>query len=178
MKQVICRKYKGFLLVKSIEHIAAKQRATTLLDSDSRLDRRLVTPETTADSTTAPNLDVDVNSWFKKCQPNEGVDLFWQAHILSTRKYIGDCMELVGDIIDYEDGYISPEPRRGTDFENKMVSLESLINSRSERPYDLFCSPYGGNAYNVAATLLDERAPLLNERYDGQFVDGTIEQID
>ena len=95
----VSREYKKFLLVKSIEVLAAR---------DSQAG------------------DQSPSSWKEKCQPTKVVDLYWHSHMLCPRKYQNDCMNLVNDIIDHEPLYENPRLHKGSDFPSKLSLVMTI----------------------------------------------------
>jgi hypothetical protein len=76
--------YKKFLVVKCVETLVVRRVATGELDP------------------TAP----DVEMWTTRCQPTRIIDMMWHAHMLSPKLYQLHCLELAGETIDHDAGYV------------------------------------------------------------------------
>lgn len=134
--EIVAREYKRFLLVKAIEYIAGKKN-----DGDPR----------------HPTLVI----WQEKCQATKLIDVFWHTHMLSPRKYLQDCMSLVGDIIDHDAGYVSPDKQKGSDYASKkkqaaIYEYKHLRRGSLHYPNRLLFDNTNVTIHQVAQGLVDE----------------------
>jgi hypothetical protein len=124
--KIVESEYKKFLVIKSVEQLAA-----SLAGQGDALA-----------------------SWQEKCQPSKLVDLFWHAHMLDPQKYHDDCVLLVNAIIGHDAGYISPNAVEGSDYKSKcnlLFKYERLFPKK-----DYFGGRIGNNGEGGSSVLFDE----------------------
>jgi len=130
--QLVAQEYAKFLVVKSIETIAANKS----------FDEASPT----------------VKAWKEKCQPSLLVDLFWHAHMTVPQKYVLDCHYLIGDyvsnsmsltiagIINHDPGYVSTNAHAGSDYASKKALIFSFENQLPSKDYFGGRLGFGGDA--------------------------------
>ena len=102
LAKLISEEYRKILAIKAVELVAKKDKA-----------------ERNDTSASSPS-----SSWTKTSMPGQLVHTFWQAHMLSPRKYYEDCISITGEIIDCDrSSYSEVDPEIVRQFYAKRKKL-------------------------------------------------------
>ena len=77
LAKLISVEYRKFLCIKAVELAARKKKK-------------------------GADVEISASTWTKTSMPGQLVHTFWQAHMLSPRKYYEDCISVAGAVIDCE----------------------------------------------------------------------------
>jgi hypothetical protein len=97
------------------------------------------------------------NIWAEKCLPSKIVDLFWHCHMLRPKKYFADCMELCGELIDHEPGYVI-DGRLNT----LQVKLDQLFSDDEREKQESKLEGLFGHRVAVGDMLFGDNFDLKN----------------
>ena len=146
LAKLISVEYRKFLVVKAVELEAQRKK------------KRGAGEESSATSSLS-----SLSTWTKTSMPGQLVHTFWQAHMLSPRKYYADCYFVVGEIIDCEDSsYSDVDPKivfeyyqkrkRLFAFDHQLTTKEHFHTGRQPALYMI------ENVIETASMLREEEA--------------------
>jgi hypothetical protein len=116
--------------------------------------------------------------WLEQVQPCELVNLFWHAHILSTKKYCNDCRTLVGDIIEYTGPCNVNEESSSLSTKHKLLfQFEQYFLKQNCDCYCRVPSDEKETRSSTPAVLMATRNKLFTPNIDVEKLQDKIEEF-
>ena len=151
LAKLISVEYRKFLIVKAVE-LEAQRKKKRGAGEVSEVS------EVSSSSSSLSSL----STWTKTSMPGQLVHTFWQAHMLSPRKYYEDSMSVVGEILDCEDSsYSDVDPKIVFEYYQKRKKLFAFEHQLSKNYYHTGRQPalyMIENVIETASMLREEEA--------------------
>lgn len=153
---LISVEYRKFLICKAVELEVKKEKAAgneTLLSSSS----------------SSSSLSC---AWNKTSMPGQLVHTFWQAHMLSPRKYLEDCISVADEIIDCEaSSYSDVNPKLVFEYYRKRRELFAFEHQLTKEHFHTGRQPALYMIENVVETASMLREEEAMEEHDDTYDD-------
>lgn len=150
LAKLISVEYRKFLVAKAVELEAQRKK------------KRGAGEESSASSSFS-----SLSTWTKTSMPGQLVHTFWQAHMLSPRKYYEDCISVVEEIIDCEDSsYSDVDPKIVFEYYQKRKKLFAFEHQLTKEHFHTGRQPALYMIENVIETASMLREEEAMEEHD------------
>lgn len=149
LAKLISVEYRKFLTLKAVELAAQKKK-------------KVAGNETSASSSSSLSF-----AWNKPSMPGQLVHTFWQAHMLSPRKYYEDSLSVTGEIIDCEaSSYSDVDPKQVFYYYQKRRKLFAFEHQLTKEHFHTDRQPALYMIENVIETASMLREEEVMEEHD------------